>query len=82
MLATERIEQPRPPVLLEHCRIVKLECPNLDLVRDHIPETLLLARERVAWGRTAAVLTDENLARARHLHEAFEDDAELCEMPA
>jgi len=55
---------------------------DLELVRAHIPETLLLAREKVAWGETAAVLTDENLARARHLHEAFEDDAELCEMPA
>lgn len=55
---------------------------DLELVREHIPETLLLAREKVAWGPTAEVLTDENLARARHLHEAFEDDAELCEMPA
>jgi zinc/manganese transport system ATP-binding protein len=55
---------------------------DLEMVRDHIPETLLLARETVAWGETADVLTDENLARARRLHEAFEDDAELCEMPA
>jgi zinc/manganese transport system ATP-binding protein len=55
---------------------------DLDMVRAHIPQTLLLAREKVAWGETQAVLTDENLARARRLHEAFEDDAEPCEMPA
>ncbi|BCP54708.1 ABC transporter [Kaistia sp. 32K] len=55
---------------------------DIELVRERIPETLLLARETVAWGPTAEVLTDANLARARRLHEAFEDDAELCEMPA
>jgi len=55
---------------------------DLDIVRERIPETLLLAREKVAWGPTAEVMTDANLARARHLHEAFEDNAELCEMPA
>ncbi|MCX5571881.1 metal ABC transporter ATP-binding protein [Kaistia nematophila] len=55
---------------------------DIDLVRERIPETLLLAREMVAWGPTTEVMTDANLARARHLHEAFEDNAELCEMPA
>jgi zinc/manganese transport system ATP-binding protein len=55
---------------------------DFDIVREIMPETLLLARETVAWGPTASVLTEANLARARHLHEAFEDDAELCELPA
>jgi zinc/manganese transport system ATP-binding protein len=37
---------------------------NLDLVREHFPETLLLAGEAVAWGATASVMTGANLARA------------------
>ncbi len=38
-------------------------------VREEYPETLLLAREVVARGKTAEVLSDENLNRARHLAE-------------
>lgn len=38
---------------------------DLDLVRQAFPETLVLARDPVAWGRTAQVLTGETLARAR-----------------
>ena len=30
---------------------------DMDLVRNHFPETLLLARGPVAWGATAQVLT-------------------------
>jgi zinc/manganese transport system ATP-binding protein len=37
-----------------------------DLIRKHFPETMLLARELIAWGPTADVLTPENLARARN----------------
>ena len=36
---------------------------DIELVRAHFPETLLLAREPVAWGATAQVLTAENLQR-------------------
>ena len=39
-------------------------------VREEYPETLLLAREVVARGATADVLSEENLLRARHLAEA------------
>lgn len=42
---------------------------DFDLVRDHFPSTLLMAGEVVAWGPTEAVLTKENLARARQLHD-------------
>ncbi len=38
-------------------------------VREEYPETLLLAREVVARGATAEVLSEENLHRARHLAE-------------
>lgn len=40
---------------------------DLDLVRRHFPQTLLLAGQGVAWGDTCNVLTPENLHLARHL---------------
>jgi zinc/manganese transport system ATP-binding protein len=51
---------------------------DMDLVRANFPETLLLAREPVAWGATADVLTAENLAEARRMCEAFDDKAHAC----
>ncbi len=51
---------------------------DIDFVRANIPETLLLAREPVAWGRSAEVLTAENLLLARRMCEAFDDKAALC----
>jgi zinc/manganese transport system ATP-binding protein len=51
---------------------------DMDLVRAHFPLTLLLAREPVAWGATADVLTAENLAEARRMCEAFDDSARAC----
>ena len=52
---------------------------DLDQVRDHFPDTLLLAREAVAWGPTAAVLRAENLFRARQMAERWDDSAPWCE---
>jgi len=52
---------------------------DLDLVRTHFPETLLLARGPVAWGDTSHVLMAENLLRARRFDEAWHDDAPWCE---
>jgi zinc/manganese transport system ATP-binding protein len=40
---------------------------DLDLVRSHFPQALLLAGQAVAWGPTEQVLTPENLHLARHL---------------
>jgi len=40
---------------------------DLELAHKYFPQTLLLARQVVAWGATADVLTAENLHRARHL---------------
>ena len=51
---------------------------DLDLVKSMFPEALLLAREPVAWGRTADVLTAENLLKARRMCEAFDDSAHEC----
>ena len=49
-------------------------------VHDEYPETLLLAREVVARGATAEVLSEENLLRARHLAEAQSQapDTPIC----
>ncbi|SEP47577.1 zinc/manganese transport system ATP-binding protein [Methylobacterium sp. ap11] len=55
---------------------------DLDQVGRHFPETLLLAREAVAWGATATVLTPENLRRARRLCEAWDEEAPVCRAPA
>jgi len=43
-------------------------------VRDYFSDTLLLAREKVAAGRTPSVLTDENLARANMLMQRQESE--------
>ncbi|WP_036263356.1 metal ABC transporter ATP-binding protein [Methylocapsa aurea] len=51
---------------------------DLDLVRDYFPQTLLLAREKIAWGKTDAVLTPENLLQARAMIEAFDRQAHNC----
>ena len=52
---------------------------DIEVVRACFPETLLLAREPVAWGQTLEVLTPENLLKARRMCEAFHDDAAVCE---
>jgi zinc/manganese transport system ATP-binding protein len=51
---------------------------DMGLVRAHFPETLLLAREPVAWGATTEVLTSENLDEARRMCEAFDESAAAC----
>jgi zinc/manganese transport system ATP-binding protein len=52
---------------------------DLRLVREHFPQTLLLARQAVAWGPTAQVLTEANWLRAQHMREPFDEHAPLCE---
>ena len=51
---------------------------NFDQVRSHFPRTLMIAREPIGWGETAAVLTPENLQRARQMSEAWDESAEVC----
>jgi len=59
-------------------RTVLAALHDFELVRSGFPQTLLLAREPVAWGRTAEVLTPENLLKARRMCEAFDDYAAAC----
>lgn len=51
------------------------------LARAHFPETLLLAREAIAWGPTGESLNESNLARAQHIAEHWLSDIEWCEQP-
>ncbi len=51
---------------------------DLDMVRRAFPQTLLIAREPVAWGETGAVLSPENLLRARRMVEAHDPHAAAC----
>jgi zinc/manganese transport system ATP-binding protein len=68
--------------LVEHWhgeqRTVLAALHDMDMVRAHFPQTLLLAREAVAWGPTAEVLTADNLLAARRMCEAFDDAAAPC----
>jgi zinc/manganese transport system ATP-binding protein len=66
----------------EERRTVLVVSHDLDLVREHFPQTLLLAREAIARGRTDAVLTPDNLLKARSMIEAFDRDAHSCERAA
>jgi zinc/manganese transport system ATP-binding protein len=55
---------------------------DIETVRRAFPQTLLLARETVAWGETADVLTADNLLKARRMVEAFDSHAPACERDA
>ncbi len=63
-------------------RTVLAALHDIDLVRAMFPETLLLAREAVAWGPTREVLTVDNLNKARRMCEAFDEAAEACVVAA
>jgi zinc/manganese transport system ATP-binding protein len=51
---------------------------DYEQVRRHFPQSLLLARNLIAWGDTADVLTDFNLQQAKAMAEAWDDDAHSC----
>jgi zinc/manganese transport system ATP-binding protein len=51
---------------------------DLDVVRRVFPNTLLIAREPVAWGETGAVLDPSNLLKARRMIEAHDPGATPC----
>jgi zinc/manganese transport system ATP-binding protein len=51
---------------------------DLETVRRVFPQTLLIAREPIAWGDTATVLCPENLLRARRMVEAHDPHATVC----
>lgn len=52
---------------------------DLDQVRAHFPQTLLMAREKVAWGPTEAALSNSCLQKARAMSESWDEAAPVCE---
>lgn len=67
-------------VLDWHCngRTVLAVLHDLEEVRRHFPTCLLVAREPIAFGETAKVLSRDNLKAARRRSEAFDDHAPVC----
>ncbi len=55
---------------------------DLELVRRHFPQTLLLARDPLGWGATSGVLTTDRLETARQMAEAFDRRAAECHRAA
>lgn len=55
---------------------------DIEQVHAHFPQTLLLAREPVAWGATAEVLTPANLQQARQMAAQWEEHAPPCHRPS
>lgn len=62
-------------------RTIMVVAHDAALVREHFPNTLLLARQEIAWGGTAETMTAENLARARRFTEAWNENAPWCDAP-
>ena len=59
-------------------RTVMAVLHDFDQVRAHFPQTLLLARELIAWGDTQTVLSAHNLRRAQAMSEAWDDVDAPC----
>jgi zinc/manganese transport system ATP-binding protein len=55
---------------------------DLELVARHFPQTLLIARDPIAWGPTAEALSAANRLRARMMAEAWAEEAERCDRAA
>lgn len=54
---------------------------DLDQVRQHFPQCLLIGRRVIARGNTPQVLTPENLQAAQTMCEAWEEGAPTCHLP-
>lgn len=66
----------------QEARTVIAVLHDLEQVRSHFDEVLLLAREAIAWGPTAQVLHAEALFRARQVAESWDEDAAACRRSA
>jgi len=66
----------------DEARTVVAVLHDLDVVRRVFPETLLIAREPVAWGETGTVLHPANLLKARRMIEAHDPHAASCDKGA
>ncbi len=62
----------------QEARTVIAVLHDLEQVREHFDEVLLLARQAVAWGPTVQVLRAEHLLKARSMAESWDDTAGVC----
>jgi zinc/manganese transport system ATP-binding protein len=62
----------------DEARTVVAVLHDPDMVKRTFPQTLLIAREPVAWGETGEVLSAENLLKARRMVEAYDPHADVC----
>ncbi|WP_438765807.1 metal ABC transporter ATP-binding protein [Kushneria sp. TE3] len=62
----------------EHGRTVIAVLHDMSQVRQCFPQTLLMAREAIAWGPTESVLQPHNLRRANMMEESWHEDAHTC----
>ncbi|MDK4714236.1 ABC transporter ATP-binding protein [Rhizobium sp. CNPSo 4039] len=51
---------------------------DFEQVRSYFPETLLIARELVGWGKTQDIMSPANLIKARAMAERWDEEAEAC----
>lgn len=63
----------------DEARTVVAVLHDLDVVKRVFPQTLLIAREPVAWGETGTVLNAANLLKARRMVEAHDPHAAVCD---
>jgi zinc/manganese transport system ATP-binding protein len=52
-------------------RTVAAVLHDIAFIRRLFPQTLLIARELVAWGPTAEALSDDNIERARRMTDRW-----------
>jgi zinc/manganese transport system ATP-binding protein len=55
---------------------------DFEQIRDHFPQTLLIAREMIEWGATTDVMSAQNLLKARAMAERWDEDAGIREPAA
>lgn len=59
-------------------RTVMAVMHDIELVREAFPETILIAREPIAWGATDEALSAANMLKARAMSEAWDDRLGCC----
>jgi zinc/manganese transport system ATP-binding protein len=65
----------------EEHRTVIAVLHDFEQIKAYFPQTLLLAREVIAWDKTEIAMSSENLLRARAMAERWDENAPLCEAP-
>lgn len=62
-------------------RLVVAVLHDMNTVKQHFPQTLLIARELLAWGPTSAVISSQKLGEAEQASLAWQDAAPWCYQP-